>query len=153
MTSLVITAATEGDLDALAALEAVAFPTAYGRAAFAAELTRPLARLDVARRGDAVVGYTSAWLVGDELHLHAIATAPAARRGGVAAALLGHLLAVGHAGGARVCTLEVRRGNVAAIALYRRFGFAVVHTRDGEDGLVMAAAVEPTPGPATGSSP
>jgi ribosomal-protein-alanine N-acetyltransferase len=45
--------------------------------------------------------------------------------------------------GCTVATLEVRRSNTAAIALYERAGFRTVHVRsnyyqrDGEDALVM----------------
>lgn len=151
---LVVEPARPEDLDGLAALEAAALPSPWGRAAFAAELTRPAARLDVARAGGALAGFACAWLVVEEVQLHVIATAPAHRRAGVASALLAHLFAAGRAAGCRACTLEVRRGNAAAIALYRRTGFEVVHTRrgyyqdDGEDALVMVAPLDR----ATGSS-
>jgi ribosomal-protein-alanine N-acetyltransferase len=141
VSGLALRAAGEADLDALAALDAAAFPDPRGRDALAAELTRPFARLDVACRGEAIVGYACAWLIADEVELHRIAVAR--RREGIGAALLAHVLGTAAAAGGRRALLEVRRGNVAAIGLYQRLGFAVVHTRrgyyaDGEDAVVMA---------------
>ncbi|HEY6179143.1 MAG TPA: GNAT family N-acetyltransferase, partial [Kofleriaceae bacterium] len=55
---------------------------------------------------------------------------------------LRHALAEARAAHCRVATLEVRRGNAPAIAMYQRAGFRTVHVRtgyyeDGEDALVM----------------
>jgi ribosomal-protein-alanine N-acetyltransferase len=71
-----------------------------------------------------------------------VAVDPDDRRTGVASALLGELLERVDDGAARY-TLEVRRSNAAAIALYERFGFRSAGTRrryyqdNGEDALIM----------------
>jgi ribosomal-protein-alanine N-acetyltransferase len=141
--SLRVSPATADDLDAIDEISRHSFRAPWPRQTFADELTRSHARLDLARRGPDVVGYLNYWLVTDEVHLLAIASHPDARRAGVAAALMDHLLAVARAGAARLITLEVRAGNVAARALYERYGFAVVTIRrayygdDGEDAVVM----------------
>ncbi|HEU4729603.1 MAG TPA: ribosomal protein S18-alanine N-acetyltransferase [Kofleriaceae bacterium] len=136
------------DLDAIDEIERHSFPRPWPREVFEAELTRELARLDVARTG-AVIGFCNYWIISDpegrggEVHILAIATHPDHRRAGVGAALLGHALAQGRAQGASLATLEVRRGNAPAIALYERAGFRTVHVRrqyyqdNGEDALVM----------------
>ena len=64
-------------------------------------------------------GYVVFWLVHDEVHILNIATAIEARRRGVGRALM--LRGARERQGARgaVATLEVRRSNVPAIALYR----------------------------------
>jgi [ribosomal protein S18]-alanine N-acetyltransferase len=68
---------------------------------------------------------------------------PEERRRGVAAALLERILAEGRKLGAFRATLEVRRSNEAALALYKRLGFSVEATRRGyysqpeEDALVL----------------
>jgi ribosomal-protein-alanine N-acetyltransferase len=96
-----------------------------------------------------VIGFCNYWVVSEpggtagEVHIHAIATHPDHRRAGVGAALLDRALAEGRAARCNLATLEVRRGNAPAIALYRRAGFRVVHVRaryyqdNGEDALVM----------------
>jgi ribosomal-protein-alanine N-acetyltransferase len=131
------------DLDEVDAIERHSFKTPWPREVFADELGRAWARIDVARHADRVIGFVDYWLVTDEVHLLAIATAPDHRRRGVAARLLDHLLAVAHATKAVLVTLEVRRNNVPAIALYERRGFKRVGIRpayyqeDNEDALVM----------------
>jgi ribosomal-protein-alanine N-acetyltransferase len=110
---------------------------------FADELARTWARVDVARAAGVVVGFVDYWLVADEIHLLAIATHPDHRRRGIAGRLLDHLLDVARASRAVLVTLEVRKTNAPAIALYERRGFLRVGVRpayyqeDGEDALVM----------------
>ena len=145
---MVIAPATLADLDALDAIERHSFARPWPRATFEAELARDVARLDVAR-APGVIGFCNYWIVGDphgaagEVHILAIATHPDHRRAGVGAALLAHALDQGRAQRAGLATLEVRRGNLPAIALYERAGFRTVHVRrqyyqdNGEDALVM----------------
>lgn len=146
--------ATPADLDAIAEIELHSFPRPQARDRLAAELTRPNAYVDVVRAPD-VIAYCDSWLVPDpagtagEVHILSIATHPDRRRTGAGAALLRHALARARRAGCTLATLEVRRGNVAAIALYQAHGFATVHTRrayyqdNGEDALVMISAWSP----------
>lgn len=141
--------AVVGDLDAIDEIERLSFPAPWPRATFEAELRRDWARVDVARVDGHIVGFCNYWLVTTELHVLAIATHPDRRRGGIGAELLTHALDRGRASGCTLATLEVRRGNTVAIALYERAGFATVHVRkgyyqdDGEDALVMTAQLVP----------
>ena len=150
---MIVVPATRADLDAIDEIERHSFPQPWPRATFEAELTRSLARLDVARR-PAVIGFCNYWIVvdpqgGGEVHIQAIATHPDHRRAGVGAALLDRALAEGRAAGCSIATLEVRRGNAPAIALYQRAGFRTVHVRaryyqdNGEDALVMVSEWSP----------
>lgn len=141
-----IRAATAADLDAIDRIEQHAFPRPWPRATFEAELATPHARIDVAVDAhDRAIAFHDYWLVAGELHVLAIATDPDRRRAGLGRALLEHALAAARAGGATLATLEVRRGNAPAIALYLRCGFAVAHVRaryyqdNDEDALVMIA--------------
>ncbi len=154
---MIIAPATPADLDAIDEIERHSFARPWPRSVFEAELTRELSRLDVARVAatTVIVGFCNYWLVADpqghggELHLLAIATHPDHRRAGVGAALLGHALAQGRAARCSVATLEVRRGNTPAIALYERAGFRTVHVRtqyyqdNCEDALVMLSELSP----------
>ena len=146
--TLGIAAATTADLDELDAIERASFPVPWAREVFAAELAREWARIDVARVGGSIVAFCNYWLVTTELHVLAIATLPRERGRGIGGALLAHVLAAGVAAGCTLATLEVRRGNTAAIALYERAGFRTVHVRqryyaDDEDALVMLAELAP----------
>lgn len=139
--------ADHSDLDAILEIEHHSFPRPWPRASFEAELTREHAHLVVARdhltSAAAVVAFASFWVVAGEVHIHSIATHPDHRRGGIGAQLVAHMLATGRAAGCTLATLEVRRGNVPAIALYERAGFETVTVRAGyyqdnqEDALVM----------------
>jgi ribosomal-protein-alanine N-acetyltransferase len=141
--AIVVSPATADDLDAIDEISHHSFKTPWPRKTFEEELSRVHARLDLARRGADVLGYLNYWLVADEVHLLAIATHPDARRGGIGFALMRHLVDGARARNARLLTLEVRAGNEAAIALYRRFGFVEIATRrgyygdDDEDAVVM----------------
>jgi len=135
--------ATAADLDAIDAIERHSFKTPWSRETFAAELARAWARLDVVRASGRVVAFCDFWIVPPEVQVLAIATDPDRRDRGIAGRLLAHVLEVARAAGCRLATLEVRRGNAPAIALYEHAGFRTVHVRaryyqdDDEDALVM----------------
>jgi len=154
MTTGRVARATAADLDAIDEIEAHSFKSPWTREAFAAELSRPHARLDVLRVDDRVVGFCDAWITpasagarDGELQVLAIAVHPDVRGRGFGRTLLEHALATARAERCQLATLEVRRSNAPAIKLYERAGFAVVHVRagyyqdDGEDALVMTLAL------------
>ncbi len=139
--------ATGADLDAIAALEAIAFPTPWAAADLRAELSEPRTRLTVATVDDRVVGHLLAWCVAGEAEILSTAVAPTSRRRGVGHALMGELVAWAAAGGAARIHLDVRRDNVAARALYAAHAFVEVGVRTGYyddgavDGILMSLAV------------
>lgn len=93
--------------------------------------------------GETIVGYIVFWLVHDEVHVLNVATALEARRRGVGRALMAAAEHAGRNRGARIATLEVRRSNEAALALYRVIGYRQVGVRanyyaeENEDAIVM----------------
>ncbi len=141
---IALSPATLADLDAIDEIERLSFPQPWPRATFEAELVREHARLLTAR-DPGVVGFCNFWLVAQELHVLAIATHPTHRRGGIGRLLLARAIADARVAQCTLATLEVRRGNLAAIALYEHAGFATVHVRaryyqdNDEDALVMTA--------------
>ena len=94
-------------------------------------------------RAERVLGYIVFWLVHDEVHVLNVATALEARRRGVGRALMRAAEGTGRSRGARIATLEVRRSNESAIALYLALGYRQVGVRpnyyseEGEDAIVM----------------
>lgn len=113
---------------------------------FARELEHAIGRSVVATRspvpGGPLCGFLVVWLVHDELHILNVATDPVERRRGLGRRLMHEAERL--AGPAAVLsTLEVRRSNVPAIALYESLGYAHVGVRpryyqeDGEDAFVM----------------
>jgi len=139
---MIIEPATAADLDAIDEIERHSFPMPWPRSTFEAELTREQARVLVAR-APSVIGFCNFWIVVDEVHVLAIATHPDRRRAGIAGKLLARALDDGRAAGCTVATLEVRRSNRPAIALYQSAGFRGVNVRaryyqdNNEDALVM----------------
>jgi ribosomal-protein-alanine N-acetyltransferase len=140
---LVIAPASPTDIDAIDEIEQHSFKSPWSKSTFEGELLREWARIDVARIGDRLVAFCNYWLVTTELHILAIATHPDYRGQGIGRQVLGHVLEVASTAGCSLATLEVRRSNRPAIALYERAGFKTVHVRaryyqdDGEDALVM----------------
>jgi [ribosomal protein S18]-alanine N-acetyltransferase len=146
---LVFAPATPADLDAIDEIEQHSFKSPWSRSTFEGELLREWARLDVGRHRGRIITFCNYWLVTTELHILAIATHPDLRGRGVGAQMLEHVLATGRATGCSLATLEVRRSNRPAIAMYERAGFKTVHVRaryyqdDGEDALVMLRELTP----------
>jgi ribosomal protein S18 acetylase RimI-like enzyme len=109
------------------------------------ELQRDLTRAWVAHdpASPEVLGYALGWWVVDELQLLAVGTLPAARRRGVARALLDHVTKAAAGAGGRRISLEVARSNLAAVRLYESAGFCVFNVRrnyyakTGDDALEM----------------
>lgn len=91
-------------------------------------------------------GFLLARAVAGEAEVLTLAVAPAARRRGVAAALLRTALAEAEARQAAVMFLEVSEHNTAARALYAAAGFNEVGRRrryytDGSDALVLSRSL------------
>jgi ribosomal-protein-alanine N-acetyltransferase len=91
-------------------------------------LAMPGVWLTIATLDGEPAGFTLSRLVTDEVELLLLATIPAMRRRGVAAALLRSVITEASAQGAVTLHLEVREGN-DAIKLYRGTGFVKVGER------------------------
>lgn len=137
------------DLPEILAIEVSSYALPWTREMFENELERgDLSEILIARVAGAgdpapLAGYICIWVVGHELHINNLAVGPRWRRRGIAAALLGAALDHGRARGGRRAFLEVRASNVAAQALYHRFGFEPAgirkhyYTHPVEDALVL----------------
>jgi ribosomal-protein-alanine N-acetyltransferase len=99
----------------------------------------------VCRLGGELVGYLVYMMVVDEAHLLNIGVAEKWQGRGFGARLLRHAMERARQGGALTLMLEVRPSNLAALALYRHFGFRQIGVRRGyypaaqgrEDALVL----------------
>jgi [ribosomal protein S18]-alanine N-acetyltransferase len=137
-------AATSDDIDAMLDIETICFSAPWPRVAFAEEIThRSWSRVIGAFSGNELIGFMIYWLVASELHLLNLAVHPNWRRQGVGLKLIKYLLADALKEQRQAILLEVRTSNLAAIKLYRRFGFEELTVRpgyyadNGEDALVM----------------
>jgi ribosomal-protein-alanine N-acetyltransferase len=118
------------DLDAVVAIERASFGDPWSRESFESAIADRNLRFEVAAApAGEVAGYIVYWLAGGEGELANIAVAPARRRDGIGALLLHAVLTVARTAGTGFVHLEVRESNMAARALYARFGFAEVGRR------------------------
>jgi len=142
--------ASLGDLEAL-----IGLGVGLDRPPCRAELEREVGagRLLLLRTARGIVAWCSIRVVADELHVEDLVVDPGCRRQGWGWRLLARVLDLGRRRGARSAHLEVRRGNRAALELYRRAGFEVVGERRDyyrlpvEDALLMTLRVADAPHP------
>lgn len=120
------------DLGEVTRIMQEAFDPRYGEAWTSAQclgmLALPGVWLVVASFDGHDAGFALARAIGDEAELLLLATRPAARRRGIAGALLRAVIAEARARGVELLHLEVRAGN-DAVRLYRREGFEKVGER------------------------
>jgi ribosomal-protein-alanine N-acetyltransferase len=148
---------SEHDLLEVVGIEETTGLSQWGWEAYRAELDKPEAVMLVARRdepepetGRRLGGYIAARVNGEELHVNNLGVWPDARRRGIGGALLGAALELAARCGAVEAVLEVRAGNLPALKMYERFGFAVVGVRrnyyraPAEDAKIMTRRLAPT---------
>lgn len=110
-------------LDALLALESESASPSWGRASLAAALDDPEVSVLGAERDGELIGHAILARLPFEAELQALLVAERHRRQGVAGQLMAAVIDRARAWGSERLLLEVRAGNGAAIALYRRLGF------------------------------
>jgi ribosomal-protein-alanine N-acetyltransferase len=132
------------DVDEVALMERLIFPSPWPRQAFVDEVKEgPGSFSLVGRFGKLLAGYLVAWFVLDEAHLGNLAVNPELRRRQIAGELMKRLIGEADTRMVTRVTLEVRVSNVAAIRLYRSFGFRAISMRrayyidNREDAFVM----------------
>lgn len=99
------------------------FDDPWTREMLESELQNSLSVVVCERRGGEVKGFALGRVVADEAELFKIAVLPDFRRQGIAEEMLTALHEKMKERGARVCFLEVREKNEAAIALYKKAGY------------------------------
>jgi ribosomal-protein-alanine N-acetyltransferase len=136
--------ATARDLPRIMEIERLAFPAPWTLASFQRELTLPFSRIMVALPADSssIAGFLCRWLIADECHILNIAVHPDSRRLGIGSVLIAEAVNEAKSTGAGVVTLEVRRSNLPARQLYRKFEFEERRLRrhyygPGEDAIIM----------------
>lgn len=141
---MIIRMMQKGDVAAVAALEAQIFPMPWSAAGFADTLPREDIIFLVAYEQDELLGYVGIYCTLDEGEITNVAVAPAARRRGIARALLTELKQQLACRNVARIVLEVRVSNEPAIRLYEQMGFSVLGVRKNfyekptEDAYIMA---------------
>ncbi len=132
-----------GDLRPVMAIENAAFGAPWRSDSYARAVADAHHNFFVAELDGRLVAYGGLWVEGSQAHIAKVAVRDDCRRQGIGSALLDHLLGHARRLGLTDAYLEVRRSNLGAQDLYRRFGFrfdrvqANAYANDGEDALVF----------------
>jgi ribosomal-protein-alanine N-acetyltransferase len=135
------------DLPQVVAIERRAFTTPWSLAMFVLELSKPSGICLAAEVENELVGYLICSRYDTVWHVMNVAVDTDRRRRGIATALIAALLE--RVGDDAQVTLEVRKTNTGAIALYERFGFRSGGLRpryyadNGEDAVIMWRTTAP----------
>ena len=142
---LVIDDMKDGDLIEVMGIENEAFSDPWTIDMFYSELFNSFSRIWAVReRSGDLTGYICFWRVVDETHILNLAVKNHYRRKGIASKILQFAISYWKKDGVKTVLLEVRRSNMAAQELYKKFGFSVILIRTRyyknpvEDALVMA---------------
>ena len=131
------------DLDRVMEIELQTFAIPWTRADMEGELNNRAARYHVLTEDGAVMAYAGTWFVIDEGHIINIAVAPECRGKGYGTRVMAAMMQNAVDLGVTYMTLEVRVGNVPALALYKKLGFKKAGVRkkyyedNGEDAYIM----------------
>ncbi len=140
---------TAAEIAAVAALDRRLFSgESWSEKDFESSLSDATRFFWVAREGDALLGFCGLSMVLDQGDILNIGVEPSARGKGIGSALLQAAVEQFRTAGGKELFLEVRASNLAAKALYEKFGFRQLSVRRGyyqqpkEDGLVYRLEVK-----------
>ena len=147
MNDIIISKMTRDDLQGVYEVENQSFPIPWPISSFEEELNNLLATYLVAKKKDKIVAYIGMWFVMDECHIMNVAVLPECRRQGIATSLIHEMFSLCKEHETHYVMLEVRKENLSAQSLYKKFGFteevvrkAYYKNPDGtrEDAIVMS---------------
>ena len=130
-------------IDGVEIIEKECFSAPWTREGIESELSNETASFFVAEYMGEVAGYLGTHIVLDECYIANVAVYPHCRRRGIGERLVRYCTDVAEKEHCLFITLEVRKSNLGAIALYEKNGFAVVGERKDfyshpkENGLIM----------------
>lgn len=132
------------DVPGVHEIDTFSFSLPWSERSFRYEVTQnPVSRGWVAEVNGQIAAMLVLWFIIDEVHIATIAVHPDYRRQGIGEQILLCALRSAKGEGAQRAFLEVRAGNFAAQAMYRKYGFVFTGIRPGyykdnnEDALLM----------------
>ena len=126
--AVILRTMTPENLDAVMAIEQVAYSHPWSRGNFRDSLN-PLFEAQCLWLGDELLGYFLAMHGVEEMHLLNITVAPAHQGEGWGHMMLDALSLISRNVGAQTLWLEVRQSNARALQVYERYGFVRVGLR------------------------
>ena len=134
------------DAPGIAEIEERTFPDPWDYRSVMDLITTDGAMCFTARDGGRVVGYVIGRLIAPEGEIYRVAVSEEYRRRGIAYRLLDYAVKTSRGKGLESLFLEVRSQNIAAISLYRAYGFHEIARRRGyyrdpaDDAIIMLKA-------------
>lgn len=134
---------TAEDAGEMAELDKRCFAVPWSEKSFKEEAENKLAVYFTAKQDGRCLGYAGYWKVSGEGGITNIAVLPEYRRMGVASALITEIIRSAYDKKLELLTLEVRKSNIAAQGLYKKYGFDIIGERkryysdNGEDAWIM----------------
>ncbi len=144
----VIREMTENDVKEIAELEKECFSEPWSEKSLKEELTNETARFYVLRDNEKLLGYIGANNICNEVYITNVAVNNKCRGKGYGKTLVNHLIKQSELEKAFFITLEVRKSNENAIALYEKCGFKKIGERKNfyskpiEDALIYTYYLE-----------
>ncbi|MGI6161178.1 MAG: ribosomal protein S18-alanine N-acetyltransferase [Christensenellales bacterium] len=143
MTQLIFREMEKADAGIIAELERMCFTLPWSKKLILDDLKNPLGYYLVGVLDGKIVTYCGMWIIIDEAHITNIAVHPDYRRRGFGRAMMIEMMERAIGMGVNMMSLEVRKSNFAARAMYERLGYrqaglrvAYYHDND-EDAIVM----------------
>ena len=139
---------TESDIAGIAELEKKCFSEPWSETSLRDELTNETARFYVLRDSEKLLGYIGANNICNEVYITNVAVCSACRGKGYGKILVNHLIKQSELEKAFFITLEVRKSNKKAIALYEKCGFKLIgerknfYSKPTEDALIYTYYIE-----------
>lgn len=116
---------------------------------FCDEMQNKLAVYFVAKDNGKCIGYAGFWNVSGEGDITNVAVLPEYRKNGIGSMLISEMIKTAVTLKLELLTLEVRKSNIAAQGLYKKYGFDIIGERkryysdNGEDAWIMTKSFEP----------
>lgn len=123
MEKLEIRKMTGEDIPFVARLEAECFSSPWSQQALEAELVNEKAYFQVALISGSLAAYMGMHIILDECYITNVAVSEDFRRRGIGEALVKNALSIAEKNKCCFITLEVRKSNEKAVALYEKCGF------------------------------
>jgi ribosomal-protein-alanine N-acetyltransferase len=127
--SFTISPMRDNHVEDVLTIERDSFITPWTASDYLGMLLNPLAYNFIIESNGAIIGYASVLRIYDELHIMSIAVKSSMRRLGYGDVMMEHILEYAKRLRVNSVTLEVRLSNVAAQALYEKYGFKCVGMR------------------------
>ena len=146
--TIIIRDMAESDIKEIAELEKEYFSEPWSEDSLKDELTNETARFFVLRDNEKLLGYIGANNICGEVYITNVAVNSACRGKGYGKILVNHLLKQSELEKALFVTLEVRKSNANAIALYEKCGFKKIgerknfYSKPTEDALIYTYYLE-----------